>query len=548
MDSLKDDANNIDTNEDTNVNTNEDTNEIHTIFSQSITNTTQTQTTSTSTSTSTSKTTNINDMITIVNDLYKKYNNDSFFLSMLEINVKKLEDKILSQKEEYEYRQERKNKLHIEKDVFIEQFLQTHTYYYIPESDIYIEYTNTSYNQISENKIWIDIYNNVNKNKTLLPWKHKVRVELMSHIKKNTIYTVQVIPESTTIQRVLQILQSILLPDKYTCKYFLTLLGDSLLKKNDSNHIIITTNNCEKFINTLEFQIHHYMKCYVKDVFKTKYHNHHYENIRILQTKECEQNAFIWESTVKKFIFDIIFVACHYSNRFESADSYAINFCNNAETAEGILFCCRNTKKSIMDSFIENMFERNDTLCVFKKDLKYLINQYFDLINIPKVLFYTDVDEYFKENFEEINEHEITMYKGITAKDSHFISSFLSFFDEYFTIDDTTTNLFELDEILLIYTKLNKHTTRNYLLNEKMVISLMKHYYENIIVMDNKFVKHLTCKIWNKSLDIQSFMHTQNETNTIELTHDKLYEGYCVWCGEQKKQFVVSKEYFIEHI
>jgi len=99
-----------------------------------------------------------------------------------------------------------------------------------------------------------------------------------------------------------------------------------LIKKNTSSNIVITTNNIDVFINDLEFQIHHYMKCYFKEIFKHKYYNHNYDNIRILQTKDCENNAFMWTTTIKQYIFDIIFVACHYSKRYKNADNYINNY------------------------------------------------------------------------------------------------------------------------------------------------------------------------------------------------------------------------------
>lgn len=503
----------------------------------------------------TNSNTNLLNLQIKLTNIYNNHKDDEYFINSLNNIVDTIEEKILTQKEDYTQRVERRLKLNSEKEQFIKTFLQTHNYYYIQDSDIFIEYDGNQYTQLTESKIWSEIFNEINKNSILVPWKQKVRIELLSIIKRNTILNIQLIPESRTIQRVLQIFQSILLPNKYYCKYFLTLLGDCLLKKNNSN-TIIPTNNCDKFLQDLEFQIHHFMKCYFRDIFKNKYHNHSYENIRIIQTKDCDNNSFMWESTMKKYIFDIIFVACHYSKRFDCADNYLFNFCNNNETTDSILFCKNNTKETILHSFTEQMFERNDKLCVFKKDLKYLINQYFDTINIPKVIFYTDVEEYFKKHFEEINENDLIRYKGITSKDSNFISLFLSFFDETFDVNTEYITPFELDELLFIYTK--KCRNKNYLLNEKMLLSLLKHYYDGINISNGKYITGLKCNIWDKKQDIEDFMKTikinteehnnsDNDTDSVS-SQSKLYERYCVWCEQEKKQFIVSKDYFEENI
>lgn len=485
-----------------------------------------------------------------VNALCDTFNNDLFFLSNMREIIDGIEEKIEIQRKLMLTREERKNKLNSEKDTFIKTFMDTHNYYYIPESEIFIEYDGERYIQINENKIWIEIYNQINKNNNLFPWKQKVRVELVSIIKKNTIYNVQLIPETSTIQTVLQIMQSIILPNKYLSKYMLTLLGDCLLKKQNMNNIIITTNNLDKFITELEFQIHHYMKCYFKDIFKHKYYNHNYKNIRILQTKECNNNYFMWSSTLKQYTFDIIFVACHYSKRYKNADNFIHTFCNNSETVDSVLMCYNNSKTYILDKFTSTMFERNDKLGVFKTDLKYLINQYFELINIPKIVFYADVDDYFKENFEEIDENNVTIYKGITAKNSKFISSFNCFFQDTFVINKDFKTTFELDEILMIYSK--KHKNKKYELDEKMLLSLIKHYYSDIEIINNKYLKYVECKIWDKNQDIHKFLNDHNKyMNDISdsiLTNDKLYEEYFKWCELNKKQFIVSKNYFEENI
>lgn len=482
--------------------------------------------------------------------LCEKYENDSFFLSKMRELIECIEEKITHQREVQLSREERKHKLNSEKEMFIKEFIDTHIYFYIPESEMFIEYDGERYNQLNENKIWSEIYREINQNNNLSPWKQKVRVELMSLIKKNTIYNVQLIPETNTIQTVLQIMQSIVTPNKHLSKYLLTLLGDSLLKKSNNN-IIITTNNIDIFINDLEFQIHHYMKCYFKDIFKHKYYNHNYGNIRILQTKECDNNSFIWGSTLKQFVFDIIFVACHYSKRYKSADNYINNYCNDTETVNNVLICRNNSKTQILEGFVNTMFERNDKLCVFKKDLKYLVNQYFETINIPKIVFYADVDDYFRENYtyETIEDNNEIIFKGITAKNSNFISSFLFFFNETFTINKHTDTSFELDELLFIYSK--KQKNKKYELNEKMLISLIKHYYNDVEITNNKYFKNIQCNIWDKKQDIQLFLNDHNtcyDNSGCDLSHDKLYEEYFKWCELNKKQFIVSKNYFDDNI
>tara|TARA_Y100000780_G_C13691741_1_gene419833 strand:+ start:2994 stop:4517 length:1524 start_codon:yes stop_codon:yes gene_type:complete len=486
------------------------------------------------------------------NELCNNHKNEPLFLSQFNDYIELIEDKIKEKLVIKKSREERKRILNDKKEAFINHFMETHNYYYIPESEIFIEYNKENYSQINENKIWVEIYNEVNKNKELSPWKQKVRLEIISQLKKHTIYNEQLIPETKTIQTVLQIMQSILLPNKHYSKYFLTLLGDCLLKKNISPNVIITTNNIDVFIDDLEFQIHHYMRCYFKDIFKHKYYNHNYDNIRLIQTRDCVDNAFIWSTTIKQYIFDIIFVACHYSKRYKNADNYIHNCCNHSDTKEKVLYCFNYTKEDILKSFIETMFEKNNKLCVFKTDLKYLINDYFEKIDIPKVLFYADVDEYFEKNFEELlDANNNTYFNGLTAKNSNFISSFNSLFSELFIINKDTKTYFEIDEILLIFSKKQKKQKyKKYELDEKMLLSLIKHYYPEVNITNNKYLNNIECNIWDKNQDISLFLDNDNsknnENNTLHT--EKLYEKYFKWCETNKKTFIVSKSYFEENI
>ena len=70
----------------------------------------------------------------------------------------------------------------------------------------------------------------------------------MKRIKEN--YLLNSIPESETIQLVINALTTNIFPSKSAVKYFLCILGDNLLKKN--NHLIHYINpNGKDFIRTL---------------------------------------------------------------------------------------------------------------------------------------------------------------------------------------------------------------------------------------------------------------------------------------------------------
>ena len=63
----------------------------------------------------------------------------------------------------------------------------------------------------------------------MVQWKHKTKTHIIKLIKERTLFTS--IPETYTIQTVLGFLQTTLFETKDAAKYFLTVLGDNILKK-----------------------------------------------------------------------------------------------------------------------------------------------------------------------------------------------------------------------------------------------------------------------------------------------------------------------------
>jgi len=115
--------------------------------------------------------------------IFDKYKDDESFLLLFSDKLKKIEDTIISYKQDLKDRENRKSILNDEKELFISTFLKEHKYYYIPESDIFVEYDDENYKQVDENKIWCEILKPIYNTHTLTPWKQRVRVEIIALLK-----------------------------------------------------------------------------------------------------------------------------------------------------------------------------------------------------------------------------------------------------------------------------------------------------------------------------------------------------------------------------
>ena len=90
--------------------------------------------------------------------------------------------------------------------------------------------------------------------------------------KDNHIY--QTIPESTTIQQVLNSLYPAIFSTKVEAKYFLTILGDNILRKENSL-IHIISSSAKTLINNLNTLSQVWFGTNSTQSFKFKYHAEH---------------------------------------------------------------------------------------------------------------------------------------------------------------------------------------------------------------------------------------------------------------------------------
>ena len=179
-----------------------------------------------------------------------------------------------------------------------------------------------------------------------MPWKFKIKTSIIKNIKEIPI--LNSLPESQTIQNVQNILLKIF-ETKNEVKYFLTIIGDIVLKKNDNN-INIISNNSKPILRTIEnIGSQYFGHISLSNQFKFKYHDHNYNDCRILITNNEDETHEI----ILKNIIDIIIVACYYSNRYNNADNF-LESLNDSILVERILFLKNNTQESIIDKFINS--------------------------------------------------------------------------------------------------------------------------------------------------------------------------------------------------
>lgn len=478
-------------------------------------------------------------------NLYNIYDDDECREKLLEFIQKDLNEKMLT----FWERRERLENLKKLSDSYINDFLENNDiqYFYISNSEIFICYNNETFKLINESEILHQILTGISKNKTLLPWKQKVKTSIMKIIKEKNIF--DIIPESHTIQYVLDQITPLLLQTKNEAKYFLTILGDNILKKNyDLIHIV--NNRSKDFITTLEENVYHYFKNYyhVNTTFKFNWHDHEYKKCRILNFNKSVKNSSYWRTFIKYHILDIISVAVHYSKRYGNSDEYILSKKDDYPSLQNILYLSYTSKNDIINDFINKSIikvENKDVFMTFNEIL-YTWKIYLKNKNLPNVIFQREIKELLNNKLLNKDEN----YLGITSSYQGIIQNLSQFWRENIIKDDNEFEISELCDIYKRWLKINK--IKSDIIEEDNILTLIKHFFK-VEIEENKIIKNINCKLWNKidemSTVIGDIKISYNfSPGMFNKSIQSIYEEYCTRAKNKFNFNIVSKKYFEKYI
>ena len=228
------------------------------------------------------------------------------------------------------------------------------------------------------------------------------------------------IPESITIQKVMNIFKKIF-DTKIEIKYFLIILGDTILKK--SNNINIISNNAKTLIRNLEnIGSQYFGHIPLQNSFRYKYHDHDYDKCRLLLLKDKPSHDIYEE--IQKNIIDIFVVSSYFSNRHISVDNYLYN-CDDNKIQNRILFLKNNDQNEIVNKFIDNKLQISEISSISMKNMMYLRKCYLEEINIPNIIFTTALKTILKSKLEYNETYDI--FYNYTSTGLPLVSNFLKF-------------------------------------------------------------------------------------------------------------------------
>lgn len=512
-------------------------------------------------------------LTSIIKELVSKYQNNPTIFNKLVQHIEQLPDLLENTHTTIIEREKRKNKLESESELFIQKFLHNHKYYYHPPSELFFQYRDDyKYYVAKEDDVQHAILSTISANKTLMDWKHKLKVTILKKIKERDVFSC--IPESETIQAVINRLYPSVCNNREKAKYILTVLGDALLKK--CNHTYFITSKSKPFFKELSnLSCMLFGSANLFSVFKVKYYEHKYSECRIVDTLD-QINLENWSQYFKQNnALDLFCVAAHYSQRYGNADTFLSEHCKDSALKKYAFYLKDKDESQMIDIFYEQNIEKSEDCSISWKNMLYLWKHFIDAERIPNVFFSSTLKSKMIEKFNYDGHSD--MFLDCTSKILPTVSKFIQFWNESIEVLDDSYTLdglgdlcgnveeLEIDELCSLFT----HHTKSSI-TEKHVIDLIKHYYPDVTIEDDKYLLNTRCKLWNKKQEIIDFIKKYNsiydnktKSNSIidnenmsdydnsydssnnniyseEIPINELYHYYC----KCKNKFITSKRYF----
>ena len=515
-----------------------------------------------------------------INELYQKYESDPYMISKITSYIcTQLPNICENIKLTHYQRALRMEELNTEQDAFIQSFLTNNQYFYASATDKYFFYDGIQYQIISEDDILHKVLSTISNGRNLMSWKQRTKINIMKRIRENSL--IHTIPESETIQAVLDALCPSIFATRNEAKYFITILGDNIRRKN-TNLIHYIPQTAKNFLRELNSASQFVLGVSLFQTFKHKFHEHTYSECRLVNINDIVKQDNSWTNLISQHALDIICVACHYSSRYESSDDYLLKHSHDMDLTMSVCYLKDKSQVDIVDRFITSYLDIHknsvdvanvnviDTQSIRGtqitwKNMQYLWKHYLDMCGLPSVMFLLTFKTILTDKLMMYYNKDHDTFIGICSKHLPAIQTFLSFWDETIITDETETE-FEIDEVVTLFRRwceLNRQTVTT--LNDKQILDIIAYFFPAVDIERDKYLAGIRCSMWDKQLDIHIALDSMKgglrETHAVTERslspsvnrNIAIYDAYIFYCKyytntSDTYHLIVSKAYFEKYI
>jgi hypothetical protein len=273
----------------------------------------------------------------------------------------------------------------------------------------------------------------------------------------------------------------------------------------------------------------------------------------------------LWKEHLKKIGLDLLCVACHYSKRYENSEQFLENK-SDEDLKQFALYLRFNNQQTIIENFCETYLNKVDdtNATIHWKNLHFIWKQFLSSNNLPNMIYSNTLKNVLKEmyKFDESND----CFTNLTSKYLPVESDFIKFWEKTILVVDNggendTFDELEIDELCMLFKIWTQKTSTifeeklisNGNINEESVLKILKHFFPNIEIVENKYVLNVKCIIWDKNKDIETsfdYIKTQikNHHTLALISFDDAYNYYYKFCNCQSNKLIVNKRYFEKYL
>ena len=455
-------------------------------------------------------------------------------------------------------RETRKKSLALVADEITESFLNRTKYFYCPASELYFTYNNqVRYSLIHEDEIHhriLTVFTSETSGAMGCANKYKIKNKIIKSIQTRDILSS--IPESRTIQNVIGQLYPALFRTRDHAKYFLTIIGDVLLKKS-APLVYFVPPVAKDFIKDLGVEGYSLFGSGYNaftTAFKFKYYEHQYKDCRVVDihapATSASSSAFSRNSgfrlshmpDLKSVVIDLFCVAAHYSHRFGSADDFLRLHCKTPDVATHTWFLRERTDQQIITEFVEYATEpASPEHEISMTNMLYLWKMYLSEFRLPSMFFAATL----RVKLTEYAGASELVFPNRTSRYLPVVSQFRQFWGENCLVNDAEIEL-EIDELSTLF---KDYTGGTGSASDATLLGILRHFYPDIVIEDDKYILNVGCSLWNKNAEIEDYLQQfKDQCVTMNLSFPQplynAYEYYCGRCYSTSKRCIISKRYF----
>lgn len=454
--------------------------------------------------------------------------------------------------------------LNAEQDTFIQGFLASNRYFYASNTENFFHYDGANYSNVTEDAVMHNVLTSISRDRGLMSWKYKTKSAIMKRIKDNSIFAC--IPESATIQSVLNSLYPVIFATKTEAKYFLTVLGDNILKKHVEGVVVtldplihLLNPSAKTFINSINNMCQLWFGTNLNQSFKYKYHaDHTYNQMRILSTVGSYGSVGS---------INLLCVACHYSNRYHSSDNYIVKYSNDDKLMDSVFFLKNISPETLVGMFVGEYISVGGSGQITWKNMLYLWKHFLESKRLPNAISQTKLRNSLITLMEQHYSEDDDFFVGISSKYLPTVYQFLRFWEETIVSDETEIEL-EIGEIATLYRRWIVGTNGTSNIGETQIVNILTHFFPELEIDQEKYIYKVRSKTWDKQVDIMMAMDDLRDKKGVEsFATMSVYDAYVHYCdymnggsnasGKKRRPssgtltvtpLLVSKQYFEKYM